>query len=89
MTPGGSDPDDDMPLSELRRVVGTLLTQTSRLKGEVAALHGEVASLQDNAGQLTAVVGLRDAEIVALKDEIARLKGLPPPHCLIRTAPEG
>ena len=59
-------------------MVGTLLTQTSRLKGEVAALHGEVASLQDNAGQLTAVVSLRDAEIVALKDEIARLKGLPP-----------
>ncbi len=74
-----------MPLSELRRVLGTLLTQTSRLqgevaslRGEVASLRGEVASLEDNSGRLTAVVSLRDAEIVALKDEIARLKGLPP-----------
>ena len=78
MTPGGSDPVDDMPLSELRRVVGLLLTQVSRLQGEVASLRGEVASLEDNSGRLTAVVGLRDAEIIALKDEIARLKGLPP-----------
>jgi hypothetical protein len=67
-----------MPLSELRRVVGLLLTQVSRLQGEVASLCGEVASLEDNSGRLTAVVGLRDAEIIALKDEIARLKGLPP-----------
>jgi hypothetical protein len=64
MTLGGSGRIDDLPLADLRRVVGTLLTEMSRLQGEL--------------GELKAVVATKDAEIVALKDEIARLKGLPP-----------
>jgi len=38
----------------------------------------QVATLQDAGDQHMAVLALKDAEIAALKDEIARLKGLPP-----------
>ena len=64
MTASGSDPVDALPLADLRRVVSALVTQ--------------VSALQDAAERHTAVVALKDAEIAALKDEIARLKGLPP-----------
>ena len=64
MTPVGSDPVDALPLADLRRVVSALVAQ--------------VATLQDAGDQHVAVLALKDAEIAALKDEIARLKGLPP-----------
>lgn len=64
MTPSGSGPDDDGGFADLRRVVG--------------ALAAQVRSLQDTQDEHAGVVALKDAEIAALKDEIARLKGLPP-----------
>lgn len=59
-----SDPLDDVPLADLRRVVATLVSEIGRLQAQV--------------GELLSVVAAKDAEIVELKDEIARLKGLPP-----------
>lgn len=44
----------------------------------VSALVAQVSVLQDAADQHAAMLALKDAEIAALKDEIARLKGLPP-----------
>ena len=44
----------------------------------VSAVVAQVATLQDAGDQHMAVLALKDAEIAALKDEIARLKGLPP-----------
>ncbi len=44
----------------------------------VSALVAQVSALQDAADQHAAMLALKDAEIAALKDEIARLKGLPP-----------
>ena len=64
MTPGGSDRIDDLPLADLRRFVGTMLA--------------EMARLQDELSEFKAALAAKDAENVALKDEIARLKGLPP-----------
>jgi hypothetical protein len=64
MTPSGSGPFDDNDLSDLRRVIGTLSAQ--------------VMLLQEGQDQHAAVVAQKDAEIAELKDEIARLKGLPP-----------
>jgi hypothetical protein len=64
VTPSGSDPVADLPLADLRRVVSALVAQ--------------VSAHQDAADQHAAMLALKDAEIAALKDEIARLKGLPP-----------
>ena len=64
MTSSGSGPADDLPLGDLRRVVSGLVAQ--------------LGALQEAVDQHAAVVALKDAEIAALKDEIARLKGLPP-----------
>jgi hypothetical protein len=64
MIPGGSNRIDDLPLADLRRFVGTMLT--------------EMARLQDELSEFKAALVAKDAEIVGLKDEIARLKGLPP-----------
>ena len=44
----------------------------------VSVLVAQVSTLQDAGDQHMAVLALKDAEIAALKDEIARLKGLPP-----------
>ena len=58
-------------LAELRDVVG-------RLVGEVRRLHSGNAALQAGVdAQQTTIVALR-AENQALRDEVARLKGLPP-----------
>ena len=59
-----SDPADDLPLAELRRVVATLVSEVGRLQGQ--------------AVELRAIVAAKDAQISELKAEIARLKGLPP-----------
>ncbi len=64
MTSAGSDLVDDLPLADLRRVV--------------AALAAQVGTLQEAVDRLTARNAALEAENVALKDEIARLKGLPP-----------
>ncbi|MFC4595921.1 hypothetical protein [Sphingobium tyrosinilyticum] len=64
MTPGGSGPDDDGGFADLRRVVGALAAQVKSLQEAVDRLTSENAELK--------------AENLALKDEIARLKGLPP-----------
>ena len=64
MTPIASGPDEIAAFADLQRVV--------------RALAAQVAALQDGADQHEAVVALKDAEIAALKEEIARLKGLPP-----------
>ena len=64
VTPVDSEPVDALPLADLWRVVSALVAQ--------------VATLQDAGDQHMAVLALKDAEIAALKDEIARLKGLPP-----------
>ena len=58
-------------LAELRDVVG-------RLVGEVGRLHSDNAALQVRVDtQQTTITALR-AENQALRDEVARLKGLPP-----------
>jgi len=58
-------------LAELREVVG-------RLVGEVQWLHSNNAALQSGVdAQQATIVALR-AENQALRDEVARLKGLPP-----------
>lgn len=49
-------------------MVATLASELTRLQGAFVVLEEETA----------AKLALKDAEIVALKDEIARLKGLPP-----------
>jgi len=64
MTPAGSDRVDDLPLADLRRVV--------------AALAARVGTLQEAVDRLTVRNAALEAENVALKDEIARLEGLPP-----------
>ena len=64
MTPSGSDPVDALPLADLRRVVSALVAQLATLQESVDRLSRENAALK--------------AENIALKDEIARLKGLPP-----------
>ena len=68
MTRPRSDANDDLPLADLRRVVTTLVSEVGRLQGQVKQLQDE----------MQAVVAAKDAVIVELKDEIARLKGLPP-----------
>ena len=45
------------------------------LVGEVKRLQGALVELQQ---EMVAKLALKDAEIILLKDEIARLKGLPP-----------
>ncbi len=58
-------------LAELRDVVG-------RLIGEVRRLHSDNTALQARADAQQATIGVLRAENQALRDEVARLKGLPP-----------
>jgi hypothetical protein len=64
VTPSGSDPLDGLPLADLRCVVSALVAQ--------------LATLQESVDRLTIQNAALQAENIALKDEIARLKGLPP-----------
>lgn len=64
MTPQVPDPVDAASLSDLRRFVAALADQFDQLKSVAFAKDEQIALLE--------------AEIVELKDEIARLKGLPP-----------
>jgi cell division protein FtsB len=63
VTPFGSDPVNALPLADLRRVVLALVAQLTKLQASVDRLGNENAALK--------------AENISLKDEIARLKGLP------------
>ena len=58
-------------LAELRDVVG-------RLVGEARRLHSDNTALQARADAQQATIGVLRAENQALRDEVARLKGLPP-----------
>ena len=58
-------------LAELQEVV-------SRLVGEVRRLHSDNAALQAKVDAQQATIGELRAESQALRDEVARLKGLPP-----------
>jgi hypothetical protein len=60
-----------LSLSELREVVG-------RLVGEVRRLHSDTVALQVKVDAQQATIGALRAENQALRDEVARLKGLPP-----------
>jgi hypothetical protein len=71
MLPPRSESSDDLELSELRRFVATLASQVERLQVQVGAT-GEMVELKD------AEIAALKIELTALKDEIARLKGLPP-----------
>jgi hypothetical protein len=63
MTPPPTESFDDLPLTELRRVVATLMAEVGRLREAVSVRDDEIALLK--------------AKIVEQADEIARLKNLP------------
>src|SRR5215208_2376295 len=58
-------------LAVLRDLVGTLVSEVARLRADNAALHGRAEAQQ-------ATIAALSAENQALRDEVARLKGLPP-----------
>jgi uncharacterized small protein (DUF1192 family) len=58
-------------LAELRDLVGTLVPEVARLRADNAALHERAEAQQ-------ATIAALSAENQALRDEMARLKGLPP-----------
>jgi cell division protein FtsB len=58
-------------LAELRDLVGTLVSEVARLRADNAALHARAEAQQ-------ATIAALGAENQALRDEVARLKGLPP-----------
>jgi len=60
-----------LSLAELREVVG-------RLVGEVRRLHSDTVALQAKVDAQQVTIGALRAENQALRDEVARLKGLPP-----------
>src|SRR3712207_5933151 len=56
---------------ELRDLVGTLVSEAAQLRADKAALHARAEAQQ-------ATIAALSAENQALRDEVARLKGLPP-----------
>ncbi|MEF2074892.1 hypothetical protein [Consotaella aegiceratis] len=56
---------------QLQRVLDTVLVRVSYLEAEFEAGRVRISELE-------AIVVLKDARIVELEDEVARLKGLPP-----------
>ena len=56
---------------ELRDLVGTLVSEAAQLRADNAALHARAEAQQ-------ATIAALSAENQALRDEVARLKGLPP-----------
>jgi hypothetical protein len=71
MTPPDAESLEETTLVELRRFVTTLASEVSRLGALVEARDGEIAEWQAANAALK-------SEVQDLKDEIARLKGLPP-----------
>ena len=62
---------EDLSLAELRELVGVLVAEVRRLQSDNAVLRAEVEAQQ-------ATITVVRAENQALRDEVARLKGLPP-----------
>src|ERR671916_2688335 len=58
-------------LAVLRDLVGTLVSEVARLRSDNAALHGRAEAQQ-------ATIAALSTENQALRDEVARRKGLPP-----------
>ena len=56
---------------ELRDLVGTLVSEAAQLRADNAALHARAEAQQ-------ATIAALSAENQALRDEVTRLKGLPP-----------
>ncbi len=77
VTPSSIDSFEDLPLSELRRVVAVALSELERFWSAFSRLEGEVATQADVIADLKLTVAARDAKIVEQAQEIARLKGLP------------
>ena len=71
MTPPPIGPLDDLPLSELRRVVAVALAELDRTGAELSRLRDEMADLKVE-------LAVKDGKIQEQAEEIARLKGLPP-----------
>jgi hypothetical protein len=73
-----SESFDDLPLSDLRRVVSVLVAQVERLQADVSAQAKVIEEQSHRIEDLELAVSVRDTKIVEQADEIARLKGLPP-----------
>jgi Transposase IS66 family len=71
MTPPSSESIEELPLSELRRFVSTLASEVGRLGTLLEAMDAQIEALE--ASNVTLKTEAQD-----LKDEVARLKGLPP-----------
>lgn len=77
-----SESSDDLAISELRRFVAKLAAEVERLRVEGVA-GADAIETRD-----VVILALK-AEVHALKDEIARLKGLPPRPKFIKGKPSG
>ena len=64
-------PLDDLPLSDLRRVVAVAFAELERVVAELSQLRESVAELKVE-------LAVKDGKIQEQAEEIARLKGLPP-----------
>src|SRR3712207_3641954 len=71
MSSSGAASLEAFSLAVLRDLVGTLLSEVARLRADNAALHGRAEAQR-------ATIAALSAETQALRDEVARLKGLPP-----------
>ena len=71
MSSSGAASLEAFSLAVLRDLVGTLVSEIARLRADNAALH-------ERAEAQRATIAALSAETQALRDEVARLKGLPP-----------
>ncbi|KAA5599218.1 hypothetical protein [Blastochloris sulfoviridis] len=78
MEPDAAGSLDDLPDSEFRGLIGRLVAEVSGLRATVAPLDARVTERWDENTALRGEVVRLEAENRTLKDEIARLKGLPP-----------
>ena len=85
MSPSDAASLEELSLAELRDLVGTLISEVARLRADNAALRDRVEAQDTTISELTAAnaASCGEAEVLkagkqALRDEVARLKGLPP-----------
>jgi hypothetical protein len=85
MSPSDAASLEELSLAELRDLVGTLISEVARLRADNAALRDRVEAQDTTISELTAAnaASCSEAEVLkaekqALRDEVARLKGLPP-----------
>src|ERR671917_1453248 len=71
MSSSGAASPEAFSLAVLRDLVGALVSEVERLRADNAALHARAEAQQ-------ATIAALSAENQALRDEVARLKGLPP-----------